>query len=66
LFDSFTYASRGLFYWIAAEAQDIVYTLAYASFFFVAAVWLLKRRDPGIVGKNKLNLPFEFLQKIKE
>jgi len=60
------YIGHGLLYTLTSEAQDIVYTLAYAAFFFVAGMWFFLRRDPNLAGKNKLNLPFKFLKHTKE
>jgi len=59
----FEYTGHGLLYTLTAEAQDIIYTLAYATFFFLAGMWLFVWRDPNLTGKNKLNLPFKFLEK---
>jgi len=49
--------------WLLSQAQDIVYTLSYAIFFFLVAAWLFNRRKSEIAGTHKLNLPFKPFQK---
>ena len=48
IIDIYLYAGETLGYWFRLELQDLLYTLAYATFFFVAAAWVfLRKRTPA-------------------